>query len=224
MTTLAGCQPCAQSSFPPRALLFFFLPSSVPLPNTQWLLWQWKRKFKKKTHTHTHTQQSREARLYPDVQPGAERKAVNLPGGACRKARTPPCSGGCCRHRPWINRPSLCTLWEGVGLVPRSCFSSLTLFPRRCGVPNAQRKTVRLSTGHVSVVPRKLQGARPMEHERGEKGSQEGWSGYPRDTKANPASWLPPPPLGGLCLLLEHNLVAIPAPPPVPQQFRVHWS
>lgn len=44
-----------------------------------------------------------------------------------------------------------------------------------CVIPN-RGKTVRLSTGPVSVVLRKLQGARPMERERGDrKAGGVGW-------------------------------------------------
>lgn len=98
---------------------------------------------------------------------------------------------------------SLCTLWEGAGLVPRPCFSSLPLFLRHCGVHNTKWKTVMVSTGHVCGSKKTLggRGAGPWSMKE-ETGRQEGWSGDPLDTEANLVSWLSLPPPGGLCLLL----------------------
>lgn len=185
--------------FLPGLCFFFFSPFLRPFAKHAVVTMAVEKKvLKKHTHTRTHNKVERHAFIQMCSREQRERQLTYPVGPAGRRGR-PLAQAVAAVTVAGINRPSLCTLWEGVGLVPRSCFSSLTLFPRHCGAPNAQRKIVRLSTGHVPVVPRKPQGARPMEPERRETGSQEGWSGYPRDTKANPASWLPPPLLGGLC-------------------------
>lgn len=186
--------------FSSQGFAFFFFFSSLPpsLCQTRSGYYGSGKESFKKTHTRTHNKVERHAFIQMCSREQRERQLTYPVGPAGRRGLLL-AQAVAAVTVAGINRPSLCTLWEGVGLVPRSCFSSLTLFPRHCGVPNAQRKTVRLSTGHVPVVPRKPQGARPMEHERRETGSQEGWSEYPQDTKANLASWLPLPLLGGLC-------------------------
>lgn len=91
----------------------------------------------------------------------------------------------------------------GGGVASRPCFSSLPLFLRQCGVCNTKRKAVVLSTALESVVLRKLQGGRSVEHETQEPGRQEqGVVWVLAGHKVNLTSGQPLPPWGGLCLLL----------------------